>query len=152
MLSSAIGYLAPDWQDFTMVVCIMIFFHAFLFPVRVQSTNFPFEFQFSIPYFQVFPESTVWLFSKGRKSQGRKNLEIFAKRTKCKLDDDFADLVIEDMKQGAGDNKEESKQFSLIDLFRHKNIRKITFAISISFCVNTLVYYGQGKSQTLTSF
>ena len=94
----------------------------------------------------------MWLFSKERNSQGRKNLELFAKRTKCKLDDDFVDLVINDMKQSAGDKQEEVKQFSIIDLFKHKNIRRITFAVSISFCVNTLVYYGQGNSHFLTSF
>ena len=90
----------------------------------------------------MFPESTVWLFSKERNSQGRKSLELFAKRTKRKLDDDFVDLVIEDMKQSAGDKQEEVKQFSLVDLFRHKHIRRITFTVSVSFCVNTLVYYG----------
>ena len=121
ILTSGIGYWAPDWQDFTTIVAIILAVHFLLFPF--------------------FPESAAWQFSKEKYTAGRKNLKHFVKKTKTDLDDEFIDEIIDDMRKLKG-NEPVKQTFSLLDLYRHKNIRNITFAVSFSFLVNTMVYYG----------
>lgn len=119
--TSGIGYWVPHWQDFTMVIVILIALGILLFPF--------------------FPESAAWQFSRERYAAGRKNLHHFAMKTDTELDDALIDDVVEDIKNQRNERTDE-RSFSIVDLFRHKNLRSITFAVGVSFLVNTMVYYG----------
>ena len=94
--------------------------------------------------FPFFPESAAWQFSRERYVAGRKNLHHFADKTHTELDDTLIDDVVDDIKQQHYEQRSANVQqtFSIVDLFRHKNLRNITFAIGFSFLVNTMVYYG----------
>ncbi|CAD5112779.1 DgyrCDS1990 [Dimorphilus gyrociliatus] len=93
------------------------------------------------------PESVVWLVSQGKVKEAEKILEKAAKINRRPLP---ADCLSDSDKQPLMNGKEdenkkstkERKTYTIIDLFRTKNLRKITFCVNGIWLVNTMVYYG----------
>lgn len=124
MLSSAIAYALPDWHEFTLC-CALILIARLLLA-------------------WLFPESPSYLYAVGKYREGRKTLRTFAEKTNTSLDDEFFEQFEEHLKNKSASRNQikENQTFTIMDLFRHREMGFVSINIAICFLVNTLVYYG----------
>merc|ERR1739838_326147 len=106
--TSLIGFLCPDWRDFTMVIVLVLTFYFLLLPL--------------------FPESPAWQLSSRKFRVGRQNLDNFAVKTQSKLDHRLVDEIVQEISESKHDNVHSN--LTIVDLFRHRNIRFFTIVIS----------------------
>lgn len=116
----------------------MLFFILFFFFVTYIIINL----------FRFVPESVVWLVSQGKVKEAEKILEKAAKvnrrplPTDCLSDCDKQPLMNGKEEEIKKSTTKDRKTYTIIDLFRTKNLRKITFCVNGIWLVNTMVYYG----------
>ena len=125
MMTSAIAYALPDWHGFTLCYAIIA--------IATLATGF------------FFPESPSFLYGVGKYEEARKNLKVFAKKTKTDLGEEFFQRFEEGLKNNTISEEpevENGKTSSIIDLFRYRSMGMVAINIGICFLVNTLVYYG----------
>ena len=123
-MTSAVAYALPDWQGFTLCCALIAL-------LTLISGFF-------------FPESPSYLYGAGKYKEGKISLQNFAKKTKTNLDDSFFEQFEDNLKR-SNESEEpvsDSKTFSILDLFSHRQMGMVALNIGICFLVNTLVYYG----------
>ncbi|KRT86152.1 membrane transporter [Oryctes borbonicus] len=90
-------------------------------------------------YWWFIPESTRWLITKNRIDDAKKYIQIAAKENKVKISDEQLDtLLLSDLKPA---NKDENRA-TVLDIFRHSNLRKRSMIIFFDWFANSLTYYG----------
>ncbi|CAN8185137.1 unnamed protein product [Coccothraustes coccothraustes] len=90
-------------------------------------------------YIWVLPESARWLVTKGRIEEAKKVLQKAAATNKRSLPPE----LLEQLKP-----EKEVKSGSFLDLFRTKNLRKVTLIMSCVWFADSIVYYGLSLSVT----
>ncbi|GJQ67658.1 Orct [Trypoxylus dichotomus] len=90
-------------------------------------------------YWWFIPESARWLITKNRIDDAKKYIQIAAKENKVKISDEQLDtLLLSDLKPV---NKDE-KRATILDIFRHPNLRQRSLIIFFDWFANSLTYYG----------
>lgn len=90
-------------------------------------------------YYFFIPESARWLISKNRTQEAIRIIKAAAKENKVTIPQSVLGNITEEQKEVKDPNEREA---SLIDLFRHANLRKKTLLIFFDWFVNSGTYYG----------
>ncbi|XP_063180405.1 solute carrier family 22 member 13-like isoform X1 [Chroicocephalus ridibundus] len=90
-------------------------------------------------YIWVIPESARWLVTKGRIEEAKKVLQKAASINKRTIPPGLLEQLKPETKTKPG---------SVLDLFRKKQLRKVTLIMSCTWFVNSLVYYGLSLNVT----
>lgn len=90
-------------------------------------------------YYWFIPESARWLLAKNRKDEAMKIIDAVIKENKSTVPKEVLDSIRNEQREEKGSNTREA---SLIDLFRYPNLRKKTLIIFLSWFVNSCAYYG----------
>ncbi|KAI4470609.1 solute carrier family 22 member [Holotrichia oblita] len=89
--------------------------------------------------FFVTGESTRWLLTKNRINEAKKGIQIAAKENKVTISDEQLDILL--MSDIKPINKED-KEATILDIFKHSNLRKRSLIIFFDWFANSLTYYG----------
>lgn len=90
-------------------------------------------------YYWIIPESSRWLLSKNRKEEAMVIINAVIKENKSTVPEEVLDSIRNEQKD---DKNESDREASLVDLFRHPNLRMKTLIIFFSWFVNSCAYYG----------
>ncbi|KAJ3662937.1 hypothetical protein Zmor_007251 [Zophobas morio] len=119
MLTAAFAVYINDWRNLQLALTIpgLVFFC----------------------YWWFIPESTRWLISQNRISEAKTLIKIAAKANKKTItDDQLHNLLISDAKPvNRLDN-----QATVLDIFKHSNLRKRSLIILFDWFANNITYYG----------
>jgi len=95
----------------------------------------------SVPFlflYPIIPESPRWLLSRSRLNEAKQVCQRFAKSNNVKLQEsDWDELMSVEVKK----NKHNVK-YSVLDLFKRKRCRFLSFMIFLTWCMNYLIFYG----------
>ncbi|KAK7791369.1 hypothetical protein R5R35_007908 [Gryllus longicercus] len=92
-------------------------------------------------YWWFIPESARWLLTKGHKEEAKELLQRVAKENNVTITDDLLDELLES--EVATANEEDSTpKPSILDLMRHRNLRRKSMLIFFNWFVNSGTYYG----------
>lgn len=101
---------------------------------------------FFLSYWWFIPESTRWLLSKGRKEEAFKTIQKAAKVNKVNISDSTLENLLAgeiNMHEKKVDDDDTSKnKSSILDLFKHPNLRRKALFIFFDWFVVSGVYYG----------
>ncbi|CAG5108361.1 Oidioi.mRNA.OKI2018_I69.chr1.g3758.t1.cds [Oikopleura dioica] len=117
--SGLVAYFVPDWREFTLANATIAF---------ATLLTYPF-----------YPESPLFLYSRGRREEAREIFKELGKQTNREIDDSLLDKVEADI---LAKNDKESEEYTILDMFRHKNMASVSANVGFAFFVNTMVYYG----------
>ncbi|XP_054027355.1 solute carrier family 22 member 13 [Dryobates pubescens] len=92
-------------------------------------------------YIWVLPESARWLVTKGRIEEAKKVLQKAASFNKRTIPPELLEQLKAEKQSDSG---------GILDLFRNKQLRKVTLIMSLTWFADGLVYYG--LSFNVTSF
>lgn len=115
MILALEAYLIRDWRTLT-VISVLPYFILILFVNKI-------------------PESPRWLASQGRTREA----ETIMRKIEAENGYHNSDKIIlkTETKRGV-----ESSQYGTMDLFTHKSVFIITIIMMITWCTNSMVYYG----------
>ena len=116
---SLIGYYARDWHYMQVLLglsCLPFFVFYFL-----------------------LPPSHRWLYSKGHRAEGRKELKAFAKRCGVDLADESAEKV-----EGMTAEMGSMRYYTSFDLMKWPKMRLVSLNSGYCWFVTSMVYYGLG--------
>lgn len=115
MILALEAYLIRDWRTLT-VISVLPYFILILFVNKI-------------------PESPRWLASQGRTREA----ETIMRKIEAENGYHNSDKIIlkTETKHGV-----ESSQYGTMDLFTHKSVFIITIIMMITWCMNSMVYYG----------
>jgi len=82
----------------------------------------------------------LFLYSRGRKEEARKIFKELGKKTNREVDDHLLEKVESDILKK--DNETNIEQYTILDLFRHKDLALASANIGFAYMVNSLVFYG----------
>ncbi|CAG5081478.1 Oidioi.mRNA.OKI2018_I69.PAR.g9887.t1.cds [Oikopleura dioica] len=125
IMFSGFGYFFPDWRGLTFAVAMA---HLIFLVVT------PF-----------FPESPSFLYSRKLDEEARKVLTEFSEKTNKSLDDEFLNHLEEEIRkveEKKGEEEAEVKKFTILDLLKHKEMRKVALIMGFGFISTVLSYYG----------
>lgn len=77
---------------------------------------------------RVIPESVRWLISKNRNDEAKKLIQIAAKENKVTISDEQLDTLL-NVNENMNDGNSNKKRASVLDIFRHENMRKRSLII-----------------------
>ncbi|CAG5108276.1 Oidioi.mRNA.OKI2018_I69.chr1.g3719.t1.cds [Oikopleura dioica] len=123
--SGLVAFFLPDWRGFTLAYAGIAF---------ATLLTHPF-----------YPESPLFLYSRGRKEEARKVYKEMGKKTNTEISDDLLEKVERDILKRNDDKEAEevnAEQYTILDLFRHRDLALVSLNVGFAFLVNTLVYYG----------
>jgi len=99
-----------------------------------------------LPTIFLIPESFRWQLIKGQPEKARVLIHKIAKKQNEKLYDEkhLDELIIQVCKQKEAENSEEidAPKKSMLTIFQHPTLTKLTFKMSFMWFVNAFVYYG----------
>lgn len=119
MLTAAFAYFITDWRNLQIAL-------------TVPGVVF-------ISYWWFIPESARWLLTKNRLPEAIKLIQIAAKENKVKVTDEQLESLL------LGDTKPKDaneKKATILDIFRHPNLRRRSLIIFFDWLVNSMTYYG----------
>ena len=90
-------------------------------------------------YIWLVPESLRWLVSNGRVAQSRQLLLKTARINGVQLEDDVIEKTLESAKRES--ESDDTKTYTILDLFRHKNLCLKTCILSLAWIVTSALYY-----------
>ncbi|CAG9763144.1 unnamed protein product [Ceutorhynchus assimilis] len=91
-------------------------------------------------YWWLIPESVRWLLSKNKTVEAKQVIQRCAKINRVTITEAKLDELL---KKGEETKKEESQMTaSVVDLFKHSNLRKRSLIIFFDWCANNITYYG----------
>ncbi|CAG5108274.1 Oidioi.mRNA.OKI2018_I69.chr1.g3718.t1.cds [Oikopleura dioica] len=125
VLSGTVAYFFPSWRDLTLVYAFIAF---------ATLLTLPF-----------YPESPMFLYSRGKTEEARKIFREMGRRTGTRISDELLEKVEGDIlknDQKERDDEAIAEQYSILDLFRHRNLSIVSILVGVAFVANTLVYYG----------
>lgn len=145
----ALEMVGPKKRMFAGVVCQMFFTLGFLltalFAYFIRNWRH-LQIALTLPgilffsYWWFIPESARWLLTKGRKEEAKQIVLAAAKENKVSIPTDILESLILPTEQ---EKKQESQpKPSLLDLFKHANLRRKSFIIFFLWFVNSGAYYG----------
>ena len=82
----------------------------------------------------------MFLYSRGRKEEARKIFKELGKKTNREVDDHLLEKVEADILKK--DDETNVEQYTILDLFRHKDLALASANIGFAYMVNSLVFYG----------
>lgn len=97
-----------------------------------------------LSYWWFIPESARWLLSNNRKEEAIEIIQKAAKVNKVNLPNELLDELIDGDKQTDKKTDDETpvKKATILDLFRHANLRRKALLIFFDWFVNSGTYYG----------
>lgn len=119
MLTAAFAYFITDWRNLQIALTIpgVVFFC----------------------YWWFIPESARWLLTKNRLPEAMKLIQIAAKENKVKItDNQLESLLVGDIKP----KDPNVKEATILDIFRHPNLRRRSLIIFFDWFANSMTYYG----------
>ncbi|XP_022916168.2 organic cation transporter protein-like [Onthophagus taurus] len=95
-------------------------------------------------YWWFIPESTRWLISKNRIAEAKDLIKIAAKENKVTIPEEELDRLLEsDVKKlNEEQEKNNTSKPSVLDIFKHANLRKRSLIIFFDWFANSMTYYG----------
>ncbi|XP_066254566.1 organic cation transporter protein-like [Euwallacea similis] len=92
-------------------------------------------------YWWFIPESVRWLLSKNKITEAKAVIQKCAKVNGVTIEDAKLDELLQ---KGEKEKKKEDSKMtaSVIDLFKHSNLRKRSLIIFFDWCANNITYYG----------
>ena len=121
MSLSVVGYTVPDWRDAHIVNGVIVLVMVLLSPL--------------------YPESPIFLISKGKFVEGKAIIEQWGRSSKTTLTDSFWDYY-ENAIRGYYLNTPDKAQYSSLDLFRHGNLTIVTIVSTTCTSLVCAIYYG----------
>lgn len=121
MLTAAFAYFIHDWRALQIALTLP----GILF----------------LSYWWFIPESSRWLISNNRPSEAIALIKKVAKSNRVTVPEDVLDKLVEEDKAALEMDKNEPKP-SLIDVFKHPNLRRKALLIFFDWFVNSGTYYG----------
>ena len=83
----------------------------------------------------------MYLYSRGRKEEARKIFKELGTKTNCEIDDHLLEKVEADILK-KDDDENRVDQYTILDLFRHKDLALASANIGFAYMVNSMVFYG----------
>ena len=83
----------------------------------------------------------MYLYSRGRKEEARKIFKELGTKTNREIDDHLLEKVEADILK-KDDEENVVDQYTILDLFRHKDLALATANIGFAYMVNSMVFYG----------
>ncbi|KAF5279391.1 hypothetical protein FQA39_LY05501 [Lamprigera yunnana] len=119
MLVAAFAYFLTDWRSLQVALTLpgALFFC----------------------YWWFIPESTRWLLTKGRVEEAKHLIRKAARENNVQIPEEQLNMLLgTDVKL----SENEDSSATVLDIFRHPNIRKRSLVIFFDWMVNSMTYYG----------
>ncbi|XP_050311256.1 organic cation transporter protein-like isoform X2 [Anthonomus grandis grandis] len=93
-------------------------------------------------YWWLIPESVRWLLSKNKTKEAKDIIQKCAKTNGVTIPDNILDDLLKEGEEEKSPKSESQMTASVIDLFKHSNLRKRSLIIFFDWCANNVTYYG----------
>ncbi|KAJ8963491.1 hypothetical protein NQ314_005592 [Rhamnusium bicolor] len=97
---------------------------------------------FFLCYWWFIPESARWLISKNKMIEAKQLIQIAAKSNKVTISDETLNSLLASTEEKHKTKDPNEKSPSVLDIFKHSNLRKRALIIFFDWFANNITYYG----------